>query len=199
MESGVTTRKGKNFLKERDYKSAIREFKKAIRLEENDPEAYLYLSRAYLKYGLKEEEPTFIRLAEDAVRHAVMIDPFESKYHDSLIEISAKLGKLDGLSTEYREKINIGNHTEFYKNLLKKISTISILSIPEARKSKKGKKKGRVLINYIVMPVVVSAIVSIFLVEKLNMLRLPAVLILAGFIIFKIATRPKSRIGKDRW
>ncbi|MDA3793447.1 MAG: hypothetical protein PF545_07350 [Elusimicrobia bacterium] len=199
MQSDISIQKGKGFLKDKDYKSAIREFKKAIRVEKTSPGAHFYLSRAYLKYGLKEKEPTFYRLADDAVRYAIRIDPYELKYHDSLIEISAKLGKLDELSTEYNKKMEKAKNNDFYKELLRKISTISILSIPEAQETKKGNKKGKVFLNYIVMPVIVSALVSVFLIPKLNMLRFPAVIILAGFILFKIFSRPKSKAGKDQW
>ncbi|MEA3506571.1 MAG: tetratricopeptide repeat protein [Elusimicrobiota bacterium] len=198
MQADASIQSGKDFIKEKNYEAAIREFKKALRLDKENPEAYLWLARSFLKYSLKEAEPTFLRLAEDAVRSAIKIDPYESKYHDTLIEISAKRGGLDALSTEYHKKMDKDN-SGFYKDLLKKISTISILSIPEGQDTKKGRKKGKVFLNYVVMPVIVAGVIYIYFDERLAAFRFPGTLVLAGFIFFKIISRPKSKANKGQW
>ena len=131
MEIEVALNKGVEFLCEKDFGAAIREFKKAVRLNVNNPKIYFLLSRAYLRMG---SHPYFL-LAEDAIRTDLKFDSFNMTYNDLLLSVKTKLGTLDELSTEYKDK-HKKNPNPIYEQMLKKITTISILSIPSTTEKK---------------------------------------------------------------
>ena len=193
MEVEVALTRGKELLNQKDFAGAVREFKKASRLSANNPEIYFLLSQAYLRM---ESRPYFL-LAEDAIRTALKFDSFNMTYNDLLLSVKTKLGMLDELCTEYKDK-HKKKPNPLYEQMLKKISTISILSIPSTGGKKlKQRAKGVFFLNYVVMPLIVGGVLIVWLDPKYVAFRFLSLLIVIAYFVFRVTSKPKSRLKND--
>ncbi len=198
MESEIAIEKGTEFLRYKEYDTAIRELKKAVRFDAENPKIYFLLAKAYLKLGESENSRPYFLLAEESVRKSLKLEEFNNDYHNLLISIKTKLGTLNELSIEYRNKI-LSKPNPLYEEMLKKITTISLLSIPQVERGKKsGRAKGAFFLNYVVMPLVVAGVLFVWLDPRYEMFRFPSLLIIIFYFTIKIISKPKSK-ASNKW
>ncbi len=194
MVSDDPVDRGQEYLKVKDYKQAVREFKTAVGLNKKDSEAYSYLARAYLKLGNKSQEPVFYQTAEKAIRKALKLDPRNMDYHDILIRIKTKTNTLDKLCREYRLK---KNRDKIYDKLLKKIAVIGVMSVPRTDGKTFNRPKGIFFLNYIIVPLLTALGLITRFHSGLKKFSLPLFMTVGGYVLFRILSRPQ--VKDDIW
>lgn len=187
-------REGKELLKRKDYRGAVRELKRLSIKEDAPAEAHYLLSIAYMKLAEINSAPELLILSESSIRTAIRIIPKNEDYNNQLIDISSRLKRLDSLSREYSQKLS-QDESDFYRNQLKKIAAISLAVIPEPSKSRSVRRPLlRRIVNYIIMPVVTATAITGLINPDIRRLSFPAFFIVGIYILFRIIFRPKSRI-----
>ncbi len=186
---------GKLFLQTKDYRSAVQTFKRLSLSDNASSEVYYYLSLAYMKLAQAESSPEVFKLSEFAARKSISQSPLNDKYHDQLIALSHRLGRLDSLSREYSLK-NAETKNKFYRNQLKKIAAIGYSIIPEAADRKKRSNFLIKFLNYIIMPVFIVTGFLGLINDSLKPAVIPLFTIVVVYILIRIIRRPKSKIPK---
>ncbi len=87
----------------RDYPAAEAEFRKAIRLKSNDPEAHYNLGIALGKQGKLDE-------ASAALQETIRLKPDDAEAHHNLGAVLAQQGKWDEAIAAWREAIRLRPH-----------------------------------------------------------------------------------------
>jgi len=154
LDTSTYAQSARQALKNQDYETAIKDFKKAIHRNNEDPSLYYSLGLSYERKGIHEKEEAFLKMAWDSYITAFYKNLFENDVVDGLIRIAAKLARFDELVRIIKEKIKLFPDSSELKEALKKVSTVSMLSIPDVKQSS-SKETGllyRILIDYL-MPV----------------------------------------------
>lgn len=197
MDSAEVER-ARQHLKEKNFFQAVKELKKASRSYPDDGKIHFMLGRALVLLGRKEKTTSYLALAEDSLRKAIKLEPFREKYHDLLIEIKAHAGQLHELSANYRRKQD-KTPNPLYEKMLKKITTVGVLSIPEPKKkSARGKHRGYYFIHYVLVPAVVATAVALWILDGYSLVRNLATLAVVLYVGLRISLKPSSK-KYEKW
>ncbi|MBN2406706.1 MAG: tetratricopeptide repeat protein [Elusimicrobia bacterium] len=177
--NGNPVEKGRVLLSEDRPGEALKILRAAAGKDPDNAEIRLLMARTYLKLGETEDSRACYLLAEEELRRNIKSDPLNLRYHDLLIETKRRLGSLHELSAEYRRKLE-KEKNGIYENLLKKISAISILSIPAREKSARRRGRFSTAVKYIIMPSV-AATGFVGLMMKVRALWMPVFTVLAAY------------------
>ncbi len=192
----MTVEKGRQYLKEKNYPLAVREFKSAAEKSPENSETHYFLALSYVLMGKRTNAEEWFLLAESPVRNALKIDSSQEKYHDLLVEIKSLAGKLDELSREYRRKID-EESGHIYARMLEKIATIGVLSIPATEeRPAKVRHKGYIFIHYFFIPATAAVGAALWILGIHTPIRNLALMILALYVVLRIFSG--IRFEKDR-
>lgn len=148
-----------NALHSGDYETAIVAFKKILI---NNPKASLYLGlgQALERKGLKDKETVFLTLSWDAYLQALRNNLFSADVLDGLIRLATKTYRFDELVAEITHTCEKNPHDDHLASYLKKITTISLLTIPDVDKNS---SKSSTLIFKVLFDILLP-LLSIFLI-----------------------------------
>jgi len=151
-------RRGEVLYRQGVWEQALLEFRRAADARPEDPDIYLRIGQAYERKGSSENERAFQLLAMENFRKAISMQPSNAPAHDGLIALGVKMGILDELVADYKEKSLQDPQNHIISEGLKKLQAISFMSIPEGRGAQKEKGfMARFLLD-IAFPFVTSAL-----------------------------------------
>lgn len=195
-------------LQNQDYATAIKEFKRAIQHTET-PSLYYGLGLAYERKGIQDKEEVFLKMAWDGYLKAFHQDLLEDELIDGLIRIATKLTRFDDLVKIITTKRKAFPDNARLEKALKKVSTISLLSIPEVEHSSSPGTSllSRILIDFIVP----LAGVFLFLLGRLipkytprsilnrfsSVMVFMGLLLLLAYFFFKFIKTPHRKVRKN--
>jgi len=133
-------KQGESFYQQGILDQAISEFRKAGQIKDKEPGVYLNIGRAYDRKGSVENERAFNLLSMENFRKAIFLNPSFSAAHDGLITLGVRIGIIDELVAEYKKMSLKDPSNEVISGVLKKLQTISYMSIPQTRSQ--GTEKG---------------------------------------------------------
>lgn len=189
---------GRRLLKDKKYRRAINKLKKASVNSPGDPRVYYLMALSYILLGKEEGSHPFFLLAEEPARRAIKLSPEREEYHDLLVEIKSRTGKLGELSSEYRRKAE-ENPMDIYEKVLKKISAVGIMSIPDPdKKGRKRKHKGYFFIHYVIVPAVAAFTMALLMTGAASSLRNFTSSLLLIYIIVRIVFGRRAD-RNDKW
>ncbi len=190
--------RGRQYLKEKNYPLAVKEFKSVAAENTADSKVHYLLALSYVLMGKRTNAEQWFLLAESPVRDAIKTDPSQEKYHDLLVEIMARVGKLDKLSREYRSKLD-EESGYLYSRMLEKIAAVGVLSIPDpATKSSKGKHKGYFFLHYLFIPAVAAVAAALWMLGIYSNLRNFAFAVVVLYVLLRILSGVRVE-NRSRW
>ena len=198
MHEDIYLEKGRTLLNGNQPAAALKEIKKAIKINPQNTDAHILHGKAYFKLAVKENSSAYFLMSEESVRTALKADPGNIYYHNELITIMAKSGRLDRLTKEYRIQLeNTG--AEIYKKLLERIAVVSLslIPVPEPRKKKQTSIFIKVL-KYFSLMFAMTVLVFTFYYPKYAVLRLPSFAIITAYIVYRGYSKPRSK-NTARW
>lgn len=180
--------------------SAISEYQKAIKVESDNIEALSKLGLVYELKGDKDHEVAFFLLAQNAFEKVLAKEPGNIKIHDAIISLGIKQNRIDDLVKQYKEKLRQFPDNKIFSEALKKLTTISIVSIPP-QTGGKSERKGcaRIFLDYILPFIGIIPLLLGTMVPKLKVLQNLGIIIVIIYLVYKLSSAKKSRTNKQQW
>ena len=198
MHEDIYLEKGIALLKSNQPAAALKEIKKAIKINPENAEAHILHGKAYFRLAVNENSDAYFSMSEESARTALKIDPRNLSYHNELITIMAKSGRLSRLTKEYRIQLE-KTSDDIYKQLLDRISVVSLSLIPVAEPLERKKRSIFFkAFEYFSLIFAMTVLIFTFYYPKFAVLRVPLFAILTAYIVYRVYSKPRSK-KTARW
>ncbi len=172
---------------------AISEYQKALKIDAANLQALLKLGLVYEIKGDIEKEHAFFILARHSYEKAAKLEPNNLEIHNSIISLGVKQGRIDELVKLYKEKLAKNPNNTVLMEAVRKLATISMVSIPPTVKG--GTEKGgcaKIFLDYIfpfagIIPLLLGTMIPF-----LRILQALGIIIIVAYLIYKFSTAKKS-------
>ncbi len=189
----IHIKQGDGYRKSGDLDLAISEYQKALKIDAANPQALLKLGQIYEIKGDKEKEVAFYLLSQSAYEKAVIKEPDNPEIHNSIISLAVKQGRIDELVKIYKEKLAKNPNNTVLMEAVRKLATISMVSIPPTVKG--GMEKGgcaKIFLDYIFPFAGIIPLLLGTMVPSLKILQPLGIIIVIAYLIYKFSTAKKS-------
>lgn len=176
---------------------AVSEYQKALKIDAGNPQALLKLGQVYEIKGETEKENAFFLLAQNAYEKAAAKEPNNYEIHNSIISLGVKQGRIDELVKQYKEKLAIKPDDTVLMEVVRKLATISLVSIPPQVNSKNDNGGcAKIFLDYVfpfggIIPLLLGTMVP-----ALKVLQPLGIIILIAYLIYKFASAKSSKHKK---
>ncbi|MDD5688035.1 MAG: tetratricopeptide repeat protein [Elusimicrobia bacterium] len=191
-------KQGEIYKKENNLNSAISEYQKALKIEPENTEVLLKLGQIYEIKGDREKETAFYILAQNTYQKVLTKEPNNPEAHNSIISLGIKQSRIDELVKQYKEKLKKDPDNQILLDSVKRLTTISLVSIPPNVKGGSEKKGcAKIFLDYIFPFVGIIPLLLGTMIPKLKMLQSLGILILIIYLIYKFLTAKKPSKSKQ--
>ncbi|MBD3272394.1 MAG: hypothetical protein GF384_07660 [Elusimicrobia bacterium] len=177
-------------LADHDCESAINLYNKALHTDNKNSHAILGIAGAYEHKAQQTNEEAFFKLAFSNYDRAMYMKLYIPESIDGLIRVGTRLTMYDEVIAIIKRELKITPNHELLSGALKKIQTISLLSIPENRSNTASKPKliNRLLFDF-VMPFagIVMFLMGVMLPQygpRLKITQFSFAFFVAGLVLF---------------
>lgn len=194
----IHIKQGDVYKKSENLDSAVSEYQKALRIEPDNPEALLKLGQVYELKGDREKEVAFHLLAQNAYEKAIAKEQDNAETHNSIISVGVKLGRIDELVKQYKEKLKKNPGNSIISDSVRKLATISLISIPP--KTSVGKEKGgcsKIFLDYIFPFLGIIPLLLGTMLPKLKGLQTFGIFVVVTYLLYKLLSAKKPSKGKQ--
>ena len=189
----IHIKQGDAYKKAGSIELAISEYQKALKIDAANPQALLKLGLVYEIKGDTESEQAFFVLSRNVYEKAAQFEPNNPEIHNSIISLAVKQGRIDELVKLYKEKLAKNPNNTVLMEAVRKLATISMVSIPPTVKG--GTEKGgcaKIFLDYVfpfggIIPLLLGTMVP-----SLRILQPLGIIILVAYLIYKFSTSKKS-------
>ncbi len=183
------------------YLEAAQFYRKIIMNNPADKAARLGYAQCLIKQGLKDKLNPLLEKAKKILFELIDYDYSFFAAHDELILLHHKMNQLGNLSKFYNEKLRQFPNREIYRQCIKKISAVSLLSIPVEDEGKK--KQGmsfymRFFIYSTVFSIATTFVLAVT-VKKFRSLAAPSALLLLLFIGWSVVRYLMKSQKSGKW
>lgn len=176
------------------WDAAISEYQRALKDDFRNIEVLLKLGQAYEGKGIQSKETVFLRLALDNYWKVIALDANDVQANNRLINLGIKLGQLDTLISEYKSRLEKDPGNAFLQDCWKRLQALSMVAIPPTSGEKMVTRNwGRLFLESIMIITLIIGIMVVFMFPKLGNVRLLGVVILLGYLGYKVASRRKAK------
>lgn len=189
----IHIKQGDTYKKTGSIELAISEYQKALKIDAANFQALLKLGQVYEIKGSKESEQAFFVLSQNVYEKAAQLEPNNPEIHNSIISLSVKQGRVDELVKIYKEKLAKNPNNTVLMEAVRKLATISMVSIPPTVKG--GVEKGgcaKIFLDYIfpfsgIIPLLLGTMIP-----SLKILQSLGIIIVVAYLVYKFLTAKKS-------
>ncbi len=183
-------KEGDHYRQNNLWDAAISEYQKALKVDSHNLAVFLRLGLAYEGKGTQMKEPVFFHLAMENYRKVVIKIPNDPEANNRMINLGIKMGQLDILISNFKSRLDNDPQNPFLQDCWKKLQALSLVAIPPVTNEKIS---GRNWIRFIWEVSLIISLVAGMLVPRLGKFRIVGVLILLGYLWYKVSSRQKTK------